>query len=83
MCENLKISGTRWSGRVEKRSSLAFSVKRFPEKVEILENFENPATVSRTTLQCCVAAYKLCKYTVQFLLPVSVKLLETQILRIV
>ena len=53
----------------------------FPKKVEIPENFENPATVSRTTLQCCVAAYKICKYTVQFLLPV--KLLETQILRIV
>ena len=32
-------------------------------------------------LQCCIAAYKICKYTVQFLLPV--KLLETRILRIV
>ena len=54
---------------------------RFPEKVEISKNFENPATVSRTTLQCCIAAYKICKYTVQFLLPV--KLLETRILRTV
>ena len=47
------------------------------------ENFENPATVSRTPLQCCIAAYKICKYTVQFLLLVFVKLLETRILRIV
>ena len=51
-----------------------------PKKVEIHENFENLATVSRATLQCCIAAYKICKYTVQFLLPV--KLLETRILRI-
>ena len=47
----------------------------------IPENFENPVTVSRTTPQCCIAAYKICKYTVEFLLPV--KLLETRILRIV
>ena len=53
----------------------------FPEEVEIPDNFENPATVSPTTLQCCIAAYKICIYTVQFLLPV--KLLETRILRIV
>ena len=54
---------------------------RVPEKVEIPENFENLTIVSRTTLQCCIAAYKIYKYTVQFLLPV--KLLETRILRIV
>ena len=47
----------------------------------ILENFENPATVSPTTLQCYIAAYKICKCTVQFLLPV--KLLQTRSLRIV
>ena len=42
----------------------------FPEEVEILENFENSATVSRITLPCCISSYKICKYTVQFLLPV-------------
>ena len=28
----------------------------FPEKIEIPKNFENSATVSRTTLQYCIAA---------------------------
>ena len=39
----------------------------FPENVEIPENFENLATVSRTILQCYIAAYEIRKYTVQFL----------------
>ena len=49
--------------------------------VRELENIRNSATVFRTILQRCIAAYKICKYTVQFLLPM--KLLETWILRIV
>ena len=76
MYEDPKISG-----RVGKKSSRIPENFEFPEKVEIPENFENPANVSRTTLQCCMTAYEICKYTVQFLLPV--KLLETRILRIV
>ena len=51
------------------------------DQMIVLENFENPAAVSRTTLQYCITAYEICKYTVQFLLPV--KLLETRILRVV
>ena len=49
----------------------------FPKKSRVTK-------ISRTRLpilelQCCIAAYKIFKYTVQFLL--SVKLLETRILR--
>ena len=47
------------------------------EKFRVSRNFENPAI----RLQWCTAAYKICKYTVQFLVPV--KLLETLFLRIV
>ena len=43
---------------------------------------ENPKILrAPATLQCCIAAYKICKYTIRFLLPV--KLLETRVLRTV
>ena len=32
------------------------------EGIVISENFENPVIVSQTTLQCCIAACKICKY---------------------
>ena len=63
--------------RVQKRKERDKLFRDWRER----ENIGNSATVSRTTLQCCIAAYKICKYTVQFLL--RVKLLETRILRIV
>lgn len=56
VCDNPKISGTRWLGRL--------GSGQVPGDFEIPENFENPATVSRTTLQCCIVVYKICKYTV-------------------
>ena len=83
VCENAEIFDGRDEskrGRVPENFEIPEGI-RFPEKVTIPKNFEHPATVSRTTLQCCIAAYKIYKYTVQFLLPV--KLLETRILRIV
>ena len=56
VCENLKISGTQWS--IESGLVGFPKISRFPKessgKVEILP--------------CCIAAYKICKYTVQCLL---------------
>ena len=54
---------------------------RIGSKSQDSRKFREPGYVSRTTLQCCTAAHKICKYTVQF--PLPVKLLETRILRIV
>ena len=83
MCENPKISRTRCLERVGKKSGSISENFEISEGIGFPENFENPAIVSRTALQCCIAAYKICKYTVEFLLSVLVKLLETWIRRIV
>ena len=70
VCENPMVGKSRVPENFE-----------IPEGIEFPENFENSAIISRTTLQCCIAVDKICKYTVEFLVPV--KLLETRILRIV
>ena len=52
----MNIKGVREPDGRDETDSRFPKESGFPKKVEIPENFVNPATVSRTTPQCYIAA---------------------------